>query len=207
MERYLAIGKETIRYHLIWQVLISIGILCAAPLVLGVRNLNIQETARVVEYYAVFPGIVLLVPIFLPEQNRDIRDLIRSKYTAVGAIYGIRLVLSIVVMMAVSALFLYALKIGECEFPFDTFYPGLLAGMVFLGGLGLLSYALCDNVVVGYMMPLLFYIVSMASGEKYLGKFYLFSMGTGSYEEKWYLALAGMLFLGVGIAVRSRKES
>ena len=139
--------------------------------------------------------------------SRDIRDLIRSKYTAVGAIYGIRLVLSIVVMMAVSALFLYALKIGECEFPFDTFYPGLLAGMVFLGGLGLLSYALCDNVVVGYMMPLLFYIVSMASGEKYLGKFYLFSMGTGSYEEKWYLALAGMLFLGVGIAVRSRKES
>ena len=50
----------------------------AAPLLAGVRNLSVGETARLLDFYVVLPGMLLLIPVFLPEQDKAIRDLIRA---------------------------------------------------------------------------------------------------------------------------------
>ena len=81
LKDYLAAGKEYIRHHLPQQALVSAVLFGAAPLIAGVENLSQIETAQLLDFYAVLPGMILLIPIFLPEQNPDIRDLIRSKDT------------------------------------------------------------------------------------------------------------------------------
>ena len=91
MGRYLASGKEYVRHHLPQQALVSIMLFAAAPLLAGVRNLSVGETARLLDFYVVLPGMLLLIPVFLPEQDKAIRDLIRARYTSMGSIYLVRI--------------------------------------------------------------------------------------------------------------------
>lgn len=60
--------------------------------------------------------------------------------------------------------------------------------------MGLVIYSITDYVTIAYLVPF-FYFIANISGGKYLGKFYLFSMMEGSFEENWYLlTLAGIFF-------------
>ena len=185
MERYLAAGKEYIRHHLPQQALVSAVLFGAAPLIAGVENLSQAETAQLLDFYAVLPGMILLIPIFLPEQNPDIRDLIRSKYTSMGSIYLIRILLSALVMVLLTTAFVWMLKQGGCSFPAGKFLPAALSGMIFLGGLGAAAYALSGNPVIGYMASLAYYLFAFRDRRKnYLGNWFLFSLSAGGYTEK-----------------------
>ena len=90
----------------------------AAPLLAGVRNLSVGETARLLDFYVVLPGMLLLIPVFLPEQDKAIRDLIRARYTSMGSIYLVRIFLNVAVMAALTGVFLLGLERGGCDFPF-----------------------------------------------------------------------------------------
>ena len=139
--------------------------------------------------------MILLIPIFLPEQNPDIRDLIRSKYTSMGSIYLIRILLSALVMVLLTTAFVWMLKQGGCSFPAGKFLPAALSGMIFLGGLGAAAYALSGNPVIGYMASL-----------AYLGNWFLFSLSAGGYTEKRYLAVTGLICLLMAVWVSIHKE-
>ena len=86
MERYATIIKEQLKHNMIWQTAISLLILLLSPLVLGIENLDAGQTAKVLEMYVAVIGIILFIPIFQPEQDRDLRDLIQSKYTRITEI-------------------------------------------------------------------------------------------------------------------------
>ena len=54
-----------------------------------------------------------------------------------------------------------------------------------------------------YMMPMLYYVMNMGNGKKYLGKWYLNSMSAGSFTEKWYLFFTGILFVLLALLFRT----
>lgn len=184
MERYLQIGKVNLMHNVLWHLLACALLLCASPLVLGTSNLGERDTAKVLEMFVALIGIIMIPSVFLPEQNRDIRELIRSKYTGCGIVYGIRLMTSVLILAALLGIYVWILARGNCSFPVAGYYCGTLAEMLFLGGLGLFFYGLSDNLVIGYMIPFFYYIVAIGSGDKYLRMFYPFSMQKGSYDEK-----------------------
>ena len=108
--------------------------------------------------------------------------------------------------MLLLGVYMCILKAGNCEFAFGKLYMGELATMVFLGGMGVFFYALTDQVVVGYMIPLLYYMLNITIPINRIGTFYLFSMSIGKYEWKWTLGIAGVLLLAAGIAIRSERK-
>lgn len=205
MERYCGIVKEQVKHNLLWQCLISVVILLASPLVLGIENLDAAQSAKVLEMYVAVIGIVLFIPVFLPEQNQDLRDLIQSKYTKIISIYIIRVLLTLVVSMALVFVYMYAMKQGNCQMETGKYFFGTLAEMLAFGGVGILAYAISDNLIVGYMAPVMYYVAAFGSGEKYLKKFYLFGMVT-DYQTKYVLFAAGVLCMAVGILWRGRKH-
>ena len=206
MERYVVVARENQRHNLGIPFLICILLLVVSPLFLGIENLTEPETAKVLEYYVVFTGIILLPAVFLPEQDKDIRDLLSSKYMPVAKLYGIRMVQMIIYLMLLLAVYMCILKAGDCTFVFGKLYLGELATMVFLGGMGVFFYALTDQVVVGYMIPLLYYMLNITISPNKIKAFYLFSMSIGKYEWKWILGIAGLVLLTAGIGIRSRRQ-
>ena len=206
MERYFVVARENQKHNLWIPFLICILLLIVSPLFLGIENLTEPETAKVLEYYAVFISIILLPAVFLPEQDKDIRDLLSSKYMPVAKLYGIRMTQAIIYLMLLLGVYMCILKAGNCEFAFLKLYMGELATMVFLGGMGIFFYALTDQVVVGYMIPLLYYMLNITISPNKIKGLYLFSMSIGKYEWKWTLGIAGVLLLAAGIAIRSERK-
>lgn len=203
MEKYAAIGKVNLKFNLPAPLLLSAALLILSPLFIGIQNLDPLESAKVLEYYLVFLGVILFPPVFLPEQNREIRDLTDSKYTGAWVVYGIRVLESLAALMVLLAVYMAVMKKGNCQFEFFRLYGGTLATMAFLGGMGIIVYALTDQVVIGYMIPILYYILCISAGSGKLGVFYLFSMSQGEFGGKAVLGAAGILMTAVGIWVRS----
>ena len=206
MERYLQIEKVNLKYNIPLHILISALLLLASPLLIGVANLGAQDTAKVLEMYAALIGIVLLPPIFMPEQDHDIRDLVYTKYVNGAVVYLIRLFGNVLLLAVLLGLYVGMLKYQGCEFPVVKYFFGTLAQMLFMGGLGIFFYGLCDNLVIGYMAPMVYFIAASGGGEKWLRMFYPFSMARGSYGEKIWLAVGAALLAGAGIWLRCRRK-
>jgi membrane-associated HD superfamily phosphohydrolase len=199
MERYLQIGKINLKLNLLPHLLIALVFLLVSPLMMGVENLDAARTAKVLELYVALLGIILLTPIFLPEQNQDIKDLMGSKYTSVTAVILIRVLEAFFSMAILIGGFILLLKQNYCSFPEMKYYLGTIAEAAFLGGLGFCAYSITDQIAIAYMVPMIYYILNYGSGKKLLKDFYLFSMAYGGYHEKVYLAITGFVLIVIGI--------
>lgn len=199
MERYLQIGKINLRFNLLPHLLIAIVFLCISPFLMGVENLNVYDTAKVLEMYVALLGIILLTPVFLPEQDKNIRDLIEAKYTSSVTVTLIRILESGIVLALLIGAYILLLIHNNCIFPGIKYYLGTLAEAFFLGSMGLCAYRLSDQIAVAYMLPMVYYIMNFGGGKKYLGDFFLFTMMTGGYRGKFYLGALGLVFLLVGV--------
>ena len=133
MEKYAAIGKENLKHNLPVHFWLCTALLLLSPFFIGLENLNQQESAKVLEYYPVFLGVILITPVFLPEQDQNIRDLTDSKYTGAWMVYGIRVLEALGALMVLLALYMAVMKMGNCQFAFGKNYLGALGGMLFLG--------------------------------------------------------------------------
>ena len=207
MERYLQIEKINLKYNIPLHILISMCLLLVSPLLLGVANLEARDTAKVLEMYAALIGIVLLPPVFLPEQDHDIRELVYTKYVNGAEVYLVRFFGNMLLLAVLLGLYVAMLAHNGCEFPAVRYFFGTLAEMLFMGSLGLFFYGLCDNLVIGYMAPIVYYIAAIGGGEKWLKMFYPFSMVRGNYGEKVWLALGAAVLAGAGIWFRCRRRA
>ncbi|MGL5354388.1 MAG: hypothetical protein ACRDA5_13890 [Clostridium sp.] len=204
MERYLKIAKVNLKFNLIPHIIAAIGFCLISPLIMGVRNLDSLNTAKILEFYISLIGIILLVPIFIADQDKDIYDLIKSKKEPIAVNYVIRILESVIFLLIIVCGFLLYLKSGNCIFDFWQYFYSTMSTCIFLGGVGILVYSVVDNLAVGYMMPVLYYILCYGGGSKYLGKFYLFSLMEGNIYEKRYLLITGILMIIAGLFYKSK---
>lgn len=206
MERYWQIEKTNLKYHVPLHLLVCIFLLGISPLLMGVANLSAEDTAKVLERYVALTGILMLTPVFLPEQDREIRELVYAKYMKSTQVYLIRLFGNLVILAVFLGAYVLMLWQNQCEFPIPEYYFGVFAEMLFFGGMGLAFYGFSDNLVIGYMAPIVYYIAAVGGGDKYLKMLYPFSMSEGSYEEKIWLFAAAVILAASGIFFRSLRR-
>lgn len=204
VEKYLNILKVNLKFHLAPHMLVALALCIISPLVMGVRNLDLFNTAKILEMYISLLGIILLIPVFLPDQDKDIRQLIQSKPEPMWMIHILRTLEAFLVLMVLIMGFLVFLVKGNCTFPFWDYVYGVMANCIFLGGMGVMVYAVIDNIPVAYMVPILYYILCYGGGKNYLGHFYLFSMLGGSVEDKIYLLVSGIVMIVIGLVLRNK---
>ncbi len=205
MEQYLKILKVNLKL-LRSYLFIAVLFLCISPIIFGLSNLDAVSSAQILEKYIALIGIVLLVPIFQPEENIAIKDVIVSKYISIIKIYLIRILESLVITSFLIFLFIMCMRINFCDFYAPLYFAGTLAEAVFLGALGMFFYSISDQIVIGYMVPFLYYILCSFGGNRYLGYLYLFSMMQGSYIEKCILCILGVVFIILSIIYKYVKK-
>ena len=72
------------------HILVCVLLLVVSPLLMGVANLSAEDTAKVLERYAALTGIVMITPVFLPEQDKNLRELVCAKYVDSAKVYLVR---------------------------------------------------------------------------------------------------------------------
>ncbi|MDO5560261.1 MAG: hypothetical protein Q4F95_11750 [Oscillospiraceae bacterium] len=181
----LYITKTNLKHNLLPHILIAILVAALTPVFFGISSLNQTMAAQPLEIMVSLTGLILLTPVFLPEQNEAIRDVIRARKVTYLKICIIRLLISVIIMLMINAAFVLIMKSADSDVTLMHFFAGTISGL-FLGSLGFAAAGITDSVSAGYMLSLLYYMINF-SGKKHLGIFFLFSYSGSSFTEKYYL--------------------
>ena len=203
MEKYLSAGNSFIRRQYGPHLLVTLLFCCMSGFFVSFRNLDEQQAAKVMEMYAAFTGILLLTPLFMPEQNREIWLLEKSRATPLWKLYLIRLLEALTVLALVVTVFLWLMKEGNSQFAMGRLWQGSFCEICFLGAVGFFVSGVTNQVVLGYMAAVVYFFVNIGAS-KYLGKLALFQMMKGEYDFMFPMALAALLLTGGGILLRER---
>ncbi len=197
----LEIVGINLRHNTFLSVIVSVAIIMITPIIFGTANLNQTESAIPLEMFVSLLGIVLFTPIFQPEQNHEIADVVFPKCVSMNVIYLIRAVYTFVFLIAFISLFGVFMRLQKS----DVTFLMLIANAVFLGSLGMLAAALAGNTIVAYMIPMVYYMLNYGAGRK-LGNFYLFSMRTYNYQPKIWLLTTGIILVFLSLLIERLKK-
>lgn len=167
------------------------------------KGLGDMQAAKVMEMYVTFSGILLFTPLFMPEQDKEIWDLERSKGTSMWKIYLPRIILALFLCLMVILLFMGLMERGGGDFNGGIIFRGACCEILFLGSIGFFVSAVTNQVVIGYMAAVVYFAMNIGGGS-HLGKFALFQMMQGEYGAWIYWLLGAVVLLGGGIFIRER---
>lgn len=200
----LEIARINLRHNTLLSLIVSAAIIMVTPIIFGIANLNQTESAIPLEMFVSLLGIVLFTPIFQPEQNHEIADVVFPKCVSMNVIYLIRAVYTFFFLIAFIALFGVFMRLQKSDVTF-LMLIGTVANAVFLGSLGMLAAVLTDNTIVAYMIPMVYYMLNYGAGRK-LGNFYLFSMRIPDYQPKIWLLTTGIFLIFVSLLIERFKK-
>ncbi len=200
----LKILSVNIRRNFLPHFAMAIIIALLTPVVFNISSLDSKSAAQSIEMLLSLTGTVLLTPVFLPEQDENIRDLIRSKRTDYTYICMLRVIYSVLALAVIICGFVLVMHSCESDVTIRHVAGGLATALL-LGSIGFFAAAVSGNTPAGYMASLMYYIANIGLKDR-LGKLYLFSMSTGSFEEKYWLAAASVVLLASGFFVAVRRN-
>lgn len=194
------IAKANLRHNFLPLLLLSAIIMMLTPVLFGTTNLDSKAAAVPLEMLISIIGIILLVPIFQPEQDDEIKDIIASKYIDSTYVYIIRVAYSVIGIILLVLIFSLFMLLCGCEITAELVY-GTIADSMFLGAIGFLASALTNNLPVSVMVSLLYYVINITMKSK-LGNFNLFAMMNGNYKPNSYLFVASIIFITISILIK-----
>ena len=206
MEKYLNIENSFFRRQYAPHLLVTMIFCCLSGFFVSFRNLDGLQAAKVMEMYVSFTGILLLVPLFLPEQNREVWLLEKSKATPLWKLYVIRLASAAVALALVVTVFLQLMRQGNSQFDGRGLWVGSFCEIFFLGSIGFFVSGITNQTVLGYMVSVVYFFANIGAS-KYLGVFALFQMMKGDYGFAAPMAGAAALLVAGGIWLRERLVS
>lgn len=194
------IAKVNLRHNFTPLFLLSFIIMLLTPVLFGTTNLDYKAAAVPLEMFVSIIGIILLVPIFQPEQDDEIKEVVSSKYIDCIYVYLIRVVYSVIgIIVLVVAFALFMLLCG-CEISIPLIF-GTIADAMFLGAIGFLTSAITNNLPVSFMVSLLYYVINITMKSK-LGILNIFAMMSGDYKPNLWLFLSGIFLICVAVCIK-----
>lgn len=188
------------KHNYLLHYLAALGVVLLTPVIFGVSRLDERLAAQPLEFFLPLMGAILMPAVFMPEQNESIRDVVRSKKTPYPGVCFMRLLCGAVFITVLTGAFVLYMKSMDSVVTMRLF-AGSLASTFALGAAGFFASAVSDNVIVGYMTAVIYYICNFGLKDK-LGVFFLFSMTTGSFDEKKWLCILSVVLIAAGFALR-----
>lgn len=181
-----------LRHNFLPHFLIALAVAVLTPLVFSISSLDFQSSARPLEMLLCMTGTVLLTPVFMPEQDENIRDVIRSKKVDYLSVCLIRTAYSAAALAAVVGGFVFVMKLRECSVTFVHFAAGF-SSAYFLGAVGLAFAKLGGSPTIGYMASMIYYMMNFIGSK--LGSFWLFTVSNGKSEANFSLLIWGTVII------------
>lgn len=203
MEKYVSLTVSFVKRHYYPHLLLLFLFVVFSGGFVSFKGLEREQAAKVMEMYAAFTGILLFTPLFMPEQDKEIWDLERSKKMPLWKVYCIRLFLALIICFLVIMLFIGFMIRGGSTFEPFILFRGAFCEILFLGSIGFFGSAVTNQAVIGYMLAVIYFALNNGGG-RYLGNFALFWMMRGEYGTWGYWLLGAAVLFVLGIIIREK---
>lgn len=206
MERKLKLSANFLMFQYKYHLFLALIFGLSSKFVVSFSNLNAEQSAKVLETFLIFVGIILLTPLFLPEQDKEIWQLEQTKKTSMWQLYAVRLILACISIVLFTLIFLFILSACGSDVKNGQMWVGCISEFIFLGAIGFFVSAVTNQVILGYMLAVMYYAANNGS-RKYFGHLALFQMMEGKYDFSGYMLLASVLLFLIGILIREVRSS
>ncbi len=210
-KRVFPVAKICVKNNLPPHLLLSLGLLTGAFLIMWPCYWERDDTLFFFLTFLPLTGILLLTPLFLPEQDRDTLDVIRMRATPLALIFSVRAVCGILFLLALPAGALLVLSLLHCEIS-SGLWSEAVSCSLFLGGLGALCYALWENLPAAYLVPVLYFILCNMTGRERMKEWGLEAFCIAPNGQDYIpglrpaLLVGGLLLLLAAILLRCRRK-
>lgn len=203
MSMYLDVAKYNLRFNLLPHIAAALGLVVLTPVLFGITALDAVTVAYPLEFSLPFLGVILLTPVYTPEQDPGLLDTVRIRKTPYLLICGIRIVMMSILMLLFIGGFVLLMSVLESEVTLAHVWASY-ANAVFLGGLGILTSAVSGQAVIGYMVPVLYFVMDLMGS---FGSFTMFSMmRNGTIDGKVMLFLIGICCIAASAGIRRQGQ-
>lgn len=192
--------SSDVKHNFLIHYLAAAAVLLLTPVIFGLAELDRGMAAIPLETTPPLMGLILLTPLFSPEQNEGILDTVRSKKTSRQLVTGMRTLCALAVLALLIAALGGYMKYNSCDVT-PEMCAGAFAGAAALGALGFFSSAVTDNLIVGYMVSVMYFLMDLFLRNK-LGKFCLMSMSCNIKGSKPVLAIAAVVLIAAAVLFR-----
>ena len=189
-----------VRHNFLPRYAAAAGVLLVTPVIFGLAELTAQMSAQPLEMMPLLMGIILFTPILAPEQNECILETVRAKKMSRHIVTLLRLICALVLLAGFIGILGGYMRLNDCEVTVKM-CAGAFAGAAALGALGFFAAGVSDNIVIGYMVSMMYYITSLFL-KKELGKFCLLSMSCGIKGSKPLLAVTAAVLIAAAMIFR-----
>lgn len=203
-KRVLTAARLDLKRNFPPHLCLALLLLLLTPVLFGINDLDTQGAAVPLELMMPLTGILLLTPVFLPEQDPAVRDAVAVRATPLWQIYSARVLYSLFFACLLPALLILCMGLLRCRVT-PELWLAAVSSSLFLGGLGAVSYTFTENIAAAYMVPVLYYVVNFGLGSK-LGAFWLFSAMSGSSVSKLPQLFLGLALLACSIPLRTLRK-
>lgn len=201
MERYVNVAGKFLFQQYLPHIVAAVGLCLLSGGFMSFHNLEEAQAAKIIEQYLILIGMLLFTPLFMAEQDIDIWQLERTKSMPMWKQYLIRLFWAVLSLGIIAGGFFLFLKSQNETLVMDKLFAGGFAELLFLGSVGYFASAVTNQVVIGYMMAVIYYVINVG-GAKYLGKLALFQMTKGTYDFAGWMYLVAICLIAAGILIR-----
>lgn len=155
-------------YHYAPHLAIALIFCLVSPAVIGYSNLDTAQAARVMEMYFSITGMLLFAPLLIPEQDRSIRALIRSKELPLWQLLLVRLATAILVAAIIVLVILSIINSSGGTIAYSRLFAGSFAEIIFLGHFALFQMIRGTYDFIPWMLVLsaAFFIVGTICNEQ-----------------------------------------
>lgn len=207
MEILAKVSTTFWRFHFYPAVIAALLLTLLFPTFFGVANASFVQSAAIYERFSPLIGLILFLPLYLPDISEETTLLIKTKRFAYVTILVLRFIQIILVLLLLTCGCLAIFEYSNATIEFDRFLFSGLANALFMGGLYALGFAFSNQPIAGLILPLGYYVASLFMGDKYLKIFYLFTLSERDTASKLVLFFCGTLFIVISFIIVRKKRA
>lgn len=199
MLTYVNVAKYNLKFNYFPHILLAIGLIVLTPVLFSITALDAAMVAYPLELSLPFLGVILLTPIYSFEKDGGTLDTICVRNMPYLLICVMRIVIGMIILLFLIGGFVGVMAMLESQVSVANIL-GTYANGIFLGGLGILMASVSNNQIIGYMLPVLYFVMDLVGGMKDFTMFTLLRNGT--MEGKWILFTIGIICIGMSVGAQ-----
>ncbi len=200
------IVRKEIKYNILKPILISTIVFFIIFLFFGATRISKENMINIMEGFLPLIGIILITPVFEQEYDYGIEQTIRTRRASFSNTLIFRVIVRVLLYTIITLLFAVFLNNGNSYMDYKTFIPQSLGIGFLYGSIGILFFAITFNLIIGYLIPILYFMGNMFLGYEKMKIFYLFRLKMNLDLQYGYYFLIGFILIILGIIIRMKKS-
>ena len=198
--------KVELKHNTLFTIITSLFIIAICFVVFGIDNLDVLMANYAIERFLPLMGIISISSTYYPEQLSPIKDLLKLRDNALCRIYVVRSIIRFIIFAVITYIYVQLIYTPTNVYTLHQAWLHSMSIGLFVGGFGLLLFSITNNIVISYLVTIIYMFLQWFIKKDVLGFFYLYNLDSLSVTKIMILFLTGLFLVIISIPLWNKRS-